>query len=1230
MKHFAVDKVAADIARGDSTPGLRRMVVVDSRYPGQTVEVPLDSHTLVTGANAAGKTSLIQLVPLFWGTSPNEISKRKDGKDFFSYYVPRQTSYIAFEYVHADGGARSVIMHRDSNQQRLNFRFVRSGLFEDMFQTEAKTYVVASDLGKHLRLQGYEVSNLVHTLKDFRGIIQGEAPSATQPKKTQEFRALTKDFCVGNRLGGIERVISAMLSKDGSLLQLSKMITDDILRDKRTISFGIDRASLATWPDRFRSYKEVMGFEKDARALSQSSIDLSETRKDMSGVLGAAEALINRERKIEADARLRRQEVQERYEEHEARFTEEGGTLNADRVTAVSTAERAEAHCTALDTKRSAFISKGVEDKAALAERAPEIEENIKSLDARLDAATSKSQNIIARYSRLEIDRKNQGAVDSAQVQSRIDESHTSEGERVAALEARKDQLLQDDRRHHETEISTRADAAREIDREFARIEERQRNPSVSEELLHAKEQAEVALTDARNTRDAEGREERRASDAQRQAKDALTAVEVGYARLERDLADAMAKREQIKRAMTPEKGTLLEFLRREKPDWGDTIGRVISADLLQTKGLNPRLIDEDSSVFGLAMDTAQLPMMVEADLTEQEAALDAISDRIEDLEDQKIASKAEIASAVKAREAAYHAYDVAKASLDRAQRKLEQAESRLEESKSRIARAKEGLVAKIAAELAEKQKDLNTANAAVDEAKRALAVSQQEILTNENAGIQAAKDEFKQARKELMAEKRRIAEQTNKDVRGIQAELNDKLSGEGVSKQALDALESQRAKEVSLLEEIRQAARLLIDWRNFLTAEWAYRDDHQQAASAARMQEREISQKMATLRVKREETLRVVRQEIEKENTLLRACGEEITAAESILAKRGNQASTYAADDRRNAKELLRDFTELLKQDRELSGKIRTDVSKIAKAFQRYYDSPAAQFFENIKNTIGDKEYGPDWVAPILDWFSGAHEQHKDSLMMEARTAGAAVSQEINRMKAIHRTTQEFNRKLQSSLRANMTFSTVSDLKVEVSSTVTELRCYPLLEAVADGHAKWIAGGAEDVSDFQVAIEGLLDHFPTGVAMEVDLSGCIDVTGHVRENENLRKFNSHTDLSKVSSNGMSYLILVTIFVGFLNMKRSNGLPEIVWALDELSNIDTPNTGKLLSMLTENNIRLIAATPQADILVRQQFDYQLKVDRNRVFNVPKSGMRKIGLDWSVDSETFPENADAAA
>jgi hypothetical protein len=210
------------------------------------------------------------------------------------------------------------------------------------------------------------------------------------------------------------------------------------------------------------------------------------------------------------------------------------------------------------------------------------------------------------------------------------------------------------------------------------------------------------------------------------------------------------------------------------------------------------------------------------------------------------------------------------------------------------------------------------------------------------------------------------------------------------------------------------------------------------------------------------------------------------------------------------------------------------------------------------------------------------------------------------------------------------MTFSTVSDLKVEVSSTVTELRCYPLLEAVADGHAKWIAGGAEDVSDFQVAIEGLLDHFPTGVAMEVDLSGCIDVTGHVRENENLRKFNSHTDLSKVSSNGMSYLILVTIFVGFLNMKRSNGLPEIVWALDELSNIDTPNTGKLLSMLTENNIRLIAATPQADILVRQQFDYQLKVDRNRVFNVPKSGMRKIGLDWSIDSETFPENADAAA
>jgi hypothetical protein len=1225
VKHFAVDKIVGDLANQDNAPGLRRMVVVDSRYPGQTVEVPLDSHTLVTGGNAVGKTSLIQLVPLFWGASPNDISKRKDGKEFFGYYVPRQTSFIGFEYVHADGGARSVIMHRDANRERLNFRFVRSGLFEDMFQTEAKSYVVASDLGPHLRLQGYEVSNLVHNLKDYRGIIQGEAPSASQPKKTQEFRSLTKDFCVGNRLGGIERVISAMLSKDGSLLQLSRMITDDILRDKRTISFGIDRSSLATWPDRFRSYKEVMSFEKDARSLSQSSVDLNETRREISEVIGAAESLIVRERKIETAAKLRREQVQARSEEQEARFTEDTGTLKADRRAAESTADREEARCAALDTKRKAFFSKDVEEKAAAAERAPEIEENIKSLDARLEAATSESQHFIARYARLESDRRSQSAADGGQVQARIDDTHAVEAERIHALESRKEQLLNDDRRHHETEIAAREIAAREVDRDFARIEERQRNPSVSDELLLAKEKAEADLKDARDMRDAQSRDERRESDAQRQANDKLVSIEARYDKLERNLADQTSKREQIKRSMTPEKGTLLEFLRREKPGWGDTIGRVVSADLLQTKGLNPRLIDEDSSIFGLAMDIAQLPVMVEADLSEQEAALDAVCNRIEDLEDQKNTCKAEIHSAVKARESAYHSYDNAKAALDRAQRKLVQAESRLDDCKSRITREKQGLEEKIAAELAEKQDELRLANTAVSEAKRAMSDSQKGIASHETTIIQAAKIEFKQARKDLMAEKLRINKQADEDVKGIQDELNDKLSGAGVSKQALDKLEKQRSIEVSLLDEIRKNKLLLNDWHNFQTVEWVYRDEHQQAASNARMQERDINQQLSTLQNKHQETLRVLTRELKRERTLLNACYVEITTANSILAKRGHHASICGADDARTANELLVEFSALLKQDREVFGKIRMDVSKIAKAFQRYYDSPAAQFFENIKSSIGDKEYGPDWVAPILEWFSGAHEQHKDSLMMEARTAGAAVSQEINRMKAIHRNAHEFNRKLQASLRDNMTFSAVSDLKVEVSSSVTELRCYPLLEAVADGHAKWIAGGANDVGDFQVAIEALLDLFPSGVAMEVDLSNCIDVTGQVRENENLRKFNSQTDLSKVSSNGMSYLILVTIFVGFLNMKRKNGLPEIVWALDELSNIDTPNTGKLLSMLTENNIRLIAATPQSDILVRQQFDYLLKVTRSRVFNVPKPGLRKIGLDWSSESEAFPEH-----
>jgi len=60
---------------------------------------PLEGGAVLTGRNGRGKTSLLQLLPGFFGENPNRIVGTETNRlNFAGYYLPRLTSYILFEY----------------------------------------------------------------------------------------------------------------------------------------------------------------------------------------------------------------------------------------------------------------------------------------------------------------------------------------------------------------------------------------------------------------------------------------------------------------------------------------------------------------------------------------------------------------------------------------------------------------------------------------------------------------------------------------------------------------------------------------------------------------------------------------------------------------------------------------------------------------------------------------------------------------------------------------------------------------------------------------------------------------------------------------------------------------------------------------------------------------------------------------------------------------------------
>lgn len=76
---------------------LRRIILLDSYSPGGEAIVEIEDGAILTGENGSGKTSLLNMIPIFYGEHP---SKCVSGSSSFSEFnLPHSTSYVIFEYV---------------------------------------------------------------------------------------------------------------------------------------------------------------------------------------------------------------------------------------------------------------------------------------------------------------------------------------------------------------------------------------------------------------------------------------------------------------------------------------------------------------------------------------------------------------------------------------------------------------------------------------------------------------------------------------------------------------------------------------------------------------------------------------------------------------------------------------------------------------------------------------------------------------------------------------------------------------------------------------------------------------------------------------------------------------------------------------------------------------------------------------------------------------------------
>jgi hypothetical protein len=223
--------------------------------------------------------------------------------------------------------------------------------------------------------------------------------------------------------------------------------------------------------------------------------------------------------------------------------------------------------------------------------------------------------------------------------------------------------------------------------------------------------------------------------------------------------------------------------------------------------------------------------------------------------------------------------------------------------------------------------------------------------------------------------------------------------------------------------------------------------------------------------------------------------------------------------------------------------------------------------------------------------------------------------------MDTFHRKVQQFNRELQENLNSNQGFRSIGGLTVEIVSSIRELEYWSTIERVTESRREWMEGDLGDLppAEFGTALRELLNHWQLKEGIQAELTNLVRIQGEVTENGNRRPFKKAEDLERISSNGLSYIAMVLIFVAFINRVRGNTPINVVWALDEIGALDTGNVILLVEILTKNNITLVTACPDPKPDVLALFRNRRSISGDRRIYDPSRAVPVQG--YNVADET---------
>lgn len=650
-----------------------------------------------------------------------------------------------------------------------------------------------------------------------------------------------------------------------------------------------------------------------------------------------------------------------------------------------------------------------------------------------------------------------------------------------------------------------------------------------------------------------------------------------------------------------PPADSLLAFLRQEYPQWQHDIAKVINEELLLNTQLNPQLVESNNSFYGLSLDLSTILPLASANNQQAQHALEAMSQQLADAQTPLKQNEQQLKQLAKEKEQNEKHLRQQEAELGTHKKKLEVVKQELAQAKQQVQLSQQQQKQQAQVQLTQVEAQKQQLEQQLKDVDEQLKQQQLELKSHHNHQAQQLKQQQQHALDALAQQRNDLKKKLVEKCQELRQQRDKLLASHGVNMEVSQQLEQGIEHINKQLNAIKDLLPMILAWKIWLKQQWPQHMVYQQQIKDYQQQIQQQQHDLAHYQQQAQQQLAILSTQLSETKAQSEKLAEQMSALNSQMPKLFSlymwSAQLPVYDAIWTAETLLQRARKQFKQLADYKDNLTKLIKDIRKPFYEYPNHAPYQYLD----IQAYQEEERDWLDILALWYSEIHQQTLSLLVSEASSIINVVVDFKHKLENFHLKIQQFNRELQQSFDNSLHFDSFNQLEVKVISVIKELDYWQAIDELSKTNQTWGFSSTQQLppNTFVETLKQLLNHWEIKAGIQADLKQLIKIEGSVVENQQKRVFKKAADLETISSNGLSYLILCNIFVAFINRIRKNKNIAIVWALDELKDLDSANVSRLLELLKQENISLACAFPDPDNETLVQFTHCFSVEPDR-------------------------------